>query len=470
MIQIIPQTTGLRRSLALAIIGLTHFGILSEATLEDQMLQAIEVAEERYEFLATTRLSSNSERFVNYTNAGGTWRTQSDATWTSGFLPGNFWMLYHLTGNTKWADYAALWDSGVRSRATATDNDTGFQIFESFGSALEWAPSLVDVPDYTSLILTAAQTVTNQRYNATIGAYRGWPERDNTPTDMPFEVIVDMLMNLEIILWAGENGGPAEYVDYAIQHADTSWRDNVREDGSTYHVVIYNGSGEVTGKRTHQGWTRDSTWSRGQAWAVYGYTMLYRYTGLPRMLERAEICFDYFVAATDAQTWDGVPYSDFDAPVNSNNPRDASAAAIVASAALELYQITGEAKYIIRATHILDSLTRPPYVDPASSYESLVEKASEKWGNDEVGAIFADFYLLESMIRYRDWLEDDRGTWYGTHVQPGFQVDTGSWLGTVNIHSSPWLYHYDIGTWFYFDETNGNDNVGDWIFFPNPVE
>jgi hypothetical protein len=468
MIQNIPRTNRILCSLALALGSLTHLGLLSEASLAEQIQQTINIAEERYEYLATTRLSSNSERFVNYTNAGGTWRTQSDATWTSGFLPGNFWQLHYLTGDPKWADYAARWDGGVRSRATATDNDTGFQIQESFGTALELAPSMVDAADYANVILTGAETMTVERYNSAIGAYRGWPQGDDNPTDMPFEVIVDMLMNLEIILWASENGGPAEYVDLAVRHADTSWRDNVREDGSTYHVVIYDGSGAVTGKRTHQGWRRDSTWSRGQAWAVYGYTMLYRYTNLPRMLERAEICFDYFVDATDAQTWDGVPYSDFDAPVNTNNPRDSSAAAIVASAALELYRITGEAKYIIRATHILDSLTSPPYVDSASSHESLVEKASEKWGNDEVGAVFADFYLLESMIRYRDWLDDDRGTWYGINVQPGFQVDTGSWLGTLNIHSSPWLYHYDIGSWFYFDADNGSDNVGDWIFFPNP--
>lgn len=36
---------------------------------------------------------------------------------------------------------------------------------------------------------------------------------------------------------------------------------------------------------TYQGAYDESTWSRGQAWAVYGYLMLYRYTGEDRFLE-----------------------------------------------------------------------------------------------------------------------------------------------------------------------------------------
>lgn len=39
---------------------------------------------------------------------------------------------------------------------------------------------------------------------------------------------------------------------------------------------------------------------------------------------------------------DKVPYSDFDAPVDSSNPRDSSSTAIVASALLEIFQLTGE--------------------------------------------------------------------------------------------------------------------------------
>jgi hypothetical protein len=325
---------------------------------------------------------------------------------------------------------------------------------------------MVDVEDYTNVILTGAETTVNERYNPTIGAIRWWPQGDDTPTTMPFEVIIDMMMNLEILLWAADNGGPATYADYAIQHADTSWRDNVREDGSTYHVVIYDGSGAVTGKRTHQGWTRDSTWSRGQAWAVYGYTMLYRYTGLPRMLERAEICFDYFAAATDAQSWDGIPFSDFDAPTNGNNPKDSSAAAIVASASFELYQITGKPKFLIRAMRILDSLTQPPYVDASSPFESLVEKASEKWGEDEVGAIFADFYLLESIIRYGDWFPDNLGNWYGIKVQPGHYVETGPWMGDVNVLARPWLYNYNLAGWVYLGEDAPEEATGDWMYIP----
>ena len=41
---------------------------------------------------------------------------------------------------------------------------------------------------------------------------------------------------------------------------------------------------------------------------------------------------------------DNVPYADFDAPVDSDNPKDSSATAIVASALFELFELTGTAK------------------------------------------------------------------------------------------------------------------------------
>lgn len=39
---------------------------------------------------------------------------------------------------------------------------------------------------------------------------------------------------------------------------------------------------------------------------------------------------------------DNVPYADFDAPVDSDNPKDSSATAIVASALFELFEHTGK--------------------------------------------------------------------------------------------------------------------------------
>lgn len=468
---LLPPEPPLQTFRALGAIGVcalltTAPSALQAQALDPLLLRALDHAALRYDQLAHGPLKDDAEDFISYTTTSGVWRIQNDGTWTSGFLPGSFWYLYGLTDDPRWQRYGMHWDGGVRSRATATDNDTGFQILDSLGTGLEFGRA-IDAADYANVIRLAAQVLTNQRWNATIGMYRAWPQNTSNPTSMPFEVNIDMLMNMELILWSAANGGPAAYTDHAIAHADTSWRDLVRSDGSTIHVAEYDASGNVIATRTHQGWKADSTWSRGQAWAVYGFTVMYRYTQLPRMLDRAEACFDYFVAATDEQSADAIPYSDFDAPHDSLNPRDSSAAAIVASAALELYHITGEMNYYDRANRILLNLARPPYLTLNTNHEALLDKASEKWGAGEVGAAFADFYFLEAISRYWEWGPVEYGLWNGYPHRSGHVVRSGQWLGDLNVQYSPWIWLYSIGNWAWWHD-DGKPETGDWIYLVKP--
>lgn len=429
--------------------------------------QTVDFAEQQSSKLAAEVLSNNPERFVNYTTASGVWRTQNSRTWTSGFVPGIFWYLNELSGDPIWAANAMQWAEGVRSRATATDNDTSFQIFSSFG--LGYILTGESNQAYKNVILAAAETVSTQRYNETIGCYRSWGQGGDgvsNPTSLPFEVIIDQMMNLELQLWAGYNGGPAKYIDEAISHADKTWENGVREDGGTFHVVAYNLDGSVDYKRTHQGWRADSTWSRGQAWAVYGFTMLYRYTGLPRMLERARICYDFFLAETFNDSRDYIAYSDFDAPLDSRNPRDTSASAIVAAAAIELYEITGESSFLRHAEAILDSLSGPRYLARGTRYQSILRKASEKWGEPEVGAIFADYYLLEAMYRWSQVEQEPAvitGSWAGYDILNAAFVDTASWMGWFRSSYAPYYYNYTLEGWLYSPDGVANRSGG-WFY------
>lgn len=456
-----------RRKPFWGILGSLSLTLLDAQSLDWKLIRTVEWAEHRYAALTTETLHSNQEQFVNYTTASGIWRIQNDATWTSGFLPGTLWYLDALAPDPIWASRAVHWDAGVRSRAYATDNDTGFQILDSFGTALE-VGATVDVDDYTRVLLDAADTLVTERWNPTIGALRAWPANTANPTSMPFEVNIDMLMNLELLFWATEHGGPESYRTIAISHADRSWEDLVREDGSTFHVVSYDASGNVLSERTHQGWKRDSTWSRGQAWGVYGYTMLYRHTALPRMLTRAEALLAYFLEATEADAGDAIPFSDFDAPLDSLNPRDSSAAAIIASAALELYHLTGESRHRDVAERILQSLSAPPYLATERSWQSLLTGASEKWGESEVGAIFADFYLLEAVWRYWNWLESDLGSWRGQTIESGYQLDHDPTFGRAFVAYAPWIYRRQTRQWVYVLNTD-TPAGGEWGYFARPA-
>ena len=86
-----------------------------------------------------------------------------------------------------------------------------------------------------------------------------------------------------------------------------------------------------------------------------------------------------------------------------SHPLDTSAAAIVASAAIELYQFTKDEKYLNAAENMLNDLTSPPYLAEGSAYESILTRGSFRFdAHEEVGAIFGDFYLVEAMLPYKE--------------------------------------------------------------------
>ena len=391
------------------------------ASLDEKIDAALAFAEVQVENLAQL---SGPSRYPCYTDTSGKWIGRDLDGWCCGFAPGLMWMLYSHTGDEKWADYGRAWNDSIRPRATASDNDTGFQVYNAFGYALRYASDALseeEVRDYEGVIRWASETFTTQRYNAHVGGFRTWPPTLFKPYEGQFEINSDMVMNLELPIYVAKSTGDMDLVDKVMRHAETTWQHTVfkdgdaqwepsdsvefvpRKHGSHWHVVEFDPiTGSVINKRTEQGDKAESTWSRGQAWLIYGYVMLYRYTEYEINLQRAEVVFDYFMAALQAQSEDHIPYTDFDAPVDALHGLDTSAAAVVASAAIELYQFTDDPKYLDAAENILGDLTSPPYLATGTSFESILTRGS--WAYDkheEVGAIFGDFYLVEAILRYK---------------------------------------------------------------------
>ena len=413
------------RSAAQIVFVVTGLLLLASAataaTLDEKMDRALAFAEQQLEQHARR---SGPTRFTCYTDTSGKWIGRDLAGWCCGFSAGLMWMMYDHTGDEKWATYGRDWNDSIRPRATATDNDTGFQVFNAFGYALRHASEALteeEIRDYEGVIRWANETFTTQRYNAHVGGFRTWPPLLFKPYEGEFEINSDMVMNLELPIYVATTTGNMDLVDKVMRHADTTWRHTVykpgdsqwepptsdeyvpRKPGSHWHVVGFDPkNGKVIDKRTEQGDKAESTWSRGQAWLIYGYTMLYRYTGYEDMLERAGFSFDYFMSALKAQSEDHIPYSDFDAPADEANPLDTSAAAIVASAAIELYQFTKDQKYLDAAENMLNDLTSPPYLATDIPYEAVLTRGSHSYDrHEEVGTIFGDFYLVEAILRYK---------------------------------------------------------------------
>lgn len=326
--------------------------------------------------------------------------------WTSGFFPGELWMMYDFTRDPYWRHQAVSFTWPVEeSKWHGGTHDLGFMIGDSFGKA--W--KLTGERSYFDVVLQAANTLCT-RFNPTVGAIRSW---DHNPQEWKFPVIIDNMMNLEMLFEMTEATGDPKYRDIAVSHADVTMKNHFRPDFSTFHVVDYNpASGEVRRRQTAQGYSDDSFWSRGQGWALYGYTMCYRYTRDPRYLERAQAVADWWLALPDMPS-DGVPYWDMKAPGtggddNPDVPRDASAAALIASALYELSDYVDADRrdsYRRNADKMLDSLTSA-YTNKIGAKEGFLLDHSTGHlpaGSEiDVPLVYADYYYLEALGRRRD--------------------------------------------------------------------
>jgi hypothetical protein len=185
-------------------------------------------------------------------------------------------------------------------------------------------------------------------------------------------------------------------------------QNHYRPDYSCYHVVDYDSiSGVARNRHTAQGYAHESSWARGQAWGLYGFTMCYRETGCKRYLEHAEKIAGWWLAQRNMPE-DRVPYWDFDAPKIPNEPRDASAAAIAASALVELasFKTARSNDYLAAAEKTLASLSSPDYLAKPGENGCFILKhcVGSIPHNQEIDVPlnYADYYFLEALIRYQN--------------------------------------------------------------------
>ena len=321
------------------------------------------------------------------------WQCTDINGWTSGFFPGILWQLYAYTGDPAWEKEARRRTEPLEPvcRWEWKNHDLGFMVFNSYGLGYQ----LTGDPGYKEVILTTADSLTSL-YNPNTGTILSWPwgkERKG----WSHNTIIDNMMNLELLFRASKNGGQEEWYDIAVRHALTTMKNQIREDYSTWHVVVYDSlTGEVTGKYTHQGYSDESMWARGQAWGIYGFTMTYRETGMPEFLETARGLADVFIKRLPA---DHIPYWDFDVPGIPDEERDASAAAIAASALIDLAEYTGNDGYHQAALNMIKTLSSEKYQAKGINNAVLLHSVGSKPGNAEVDVplIYADYYYIEAL-------------------------------------------------------------------------
>jgi rhamnogalacturonyl hydrolase YesR len=337
-----------------------------------------------------------------FDSATGKIQTSGPQAWTSGFYPGTLWYLYSYSHDTAFRQEAErsmkLLEKEQYYKGT---HDLGFMMYCSFGNA--WR--LTHDDSDRKVLLTSARSLST-RFNDTVGCIKSW---DHGPWTYP--VIIDNMMNLELLCWASRTTGDDRYIHMAESHADNTMKNHFRADYSSWHVVDYDPhTGRVLQKKTAQGYSDASAWARGQSWGLYGYTMMYRETGDKRYLSQARH-IAAFILNNPHLPADGVPYWDYDAPDIPHAYRDASAAAIMASALLELSTFTknhGEAgRYRRAAEKILVSLSSSAYrcKPGACGGFLLMHSVGSLPGHSEVDVplSYADYYFVEALLRYKKW-------------------------------------------------------------------
>ncbi|PIF05069.1 MAG: glucuronyl hydrolase [Draconibacterium sp.] len=383
------------RSLIIASILLTIFFSCKNHTTKSDSKDIISHVSSQMDYaLQVADSLRDSINIAPRTVLGGQIKLVAGRDWTSGFFPGNLWMVYELTKNEKWKEAAIQYTLPLENEQWDTGtHDLGFKMFGSFGKAYKHTGDSA----YKAVLIQSARSLAT-RYNPTVGCIRSWDFGS-----WKFPVIIDNMMNLELLMWVAKHTNDTTLSNIAISHARTTIKNHFRENNSSYHVIDYNPeTGEVEHRNTHQGYADDSAWARGQAWGLYGFTMMYRETGLSEFLEQAEKIAGFLL--TQPGISEGkVPYWDFDAPNIPDEPYDASAAAVITSAFFELFEITGNNTYKTVAEKLLSTLESPQFLAEVGTNHGflLMHTTGHFPKNSEVDVpmVYADYYLLESIIR-----------------------------------------------------------------------
>jgi len=378
------------------------FPMGAAAQSEEPMSQVIERGLQRAacQSLLMANSLKDKQNQLPRTYENGQLKTIRYDHWVSGFFPGVLWMLYENSGNEQFRTYAELFTDRVEPAKKLTNtHDLGFMLYCSFGQGYR----LTGNQHYLDVINEGTQSLLT-RWNPKLGVIRSW----DFGKQWQYPVIIDNMMNLEMLCFMTHKFSDPRYQKIAETHAKTTIKNHFRKDNSTFHVVSYDTiTGKPHAKNTAQGYADNSAWARGQAWGLYGYTMMYRETGNRLYLKQARKIATFLMNHPRLPA-DKVPYWDYDAPDIPNAKRDASAAAIMASALIELSQLDHSKmapQWLALAEKQLRTLSSPTYLAEEGEQGGFILKHGlghmpEK-NEVDVPLTYGDYYYVEALMRLK---------------------------------------------------------------------
>ncbi|BGP31948.1 hypothetical protein JCM10296v2_003727 [Rhodotorula toruloides] len=298
--------------------------------------------------LTTAQISSNPAQWPEYTDPANStqWVYRSASDWTSAFFADQLYLLHERfstlcpndDNTTDWLSLARTWSNGLYNPSqdvlASWAHDVGFN-----SAPMMHELRLNPANETAKNALLANAQYLASRYSSVVGCTKSWDRGEGD-----FEVIIDNMMNLQLLLTAADLSGNSTYRDMATSHANKTMQNHIRSDGSSYHVVNYDPTnGQVLWKGTSQGYLNESTWTRGHAWGTLGFALMYNATGISAYYDTAvRMAMFALNATTDGVPWGyGNPvtplYWDFSAPRPTT--LDTSASAIFDTALILLLSL-----------------------------------------------------------------------------------------------------------------------------------
>ncbi len=333
--------------------------------------------------------------------ARGSFAAGGNFGWTTGFWPGMLWLAYEQTGAGRYRQLGERQVASFAERLAAKididHHDLGF--LYTLACVAPWR--LLGLPAARDTALGAARHLLTRHWPKA-GVIQSWG--DVADPGSQGQTIIDSLMNMPLLYWAGELTGELQFAEAAHSHALKLSQHSVRPDSSTFHTFYFDvETGAARFGKTAQGFADDSCWARGQAWAIYGFALNCHATGDQQLLAAALRVADYFLAHLPS---DHVAYWDLCFGEGSAEQRDSSAAAI---AVCGLHELAGllppgreRERYAAAAGAILTSLIAG-YTsrDLPHSNALLLHGVYNKprgHGVDE-GNLWGDYFYLEALAR-----------------------------------------------------------------------
>ena len=323
--------------------------------------------------------------------------------WTNGFWAGMLWQMYASTGNELYKETAKKSEIIMEkdlSGFVGLHHDVGFQYLHT-----AVADYRLTGDEKAKIMGLHAASLLAGRFNPTGNFIRAWNDVNGPRGETgkkPGWMIIDCMMNIPLLYWAGKETEDPRFADIANRHAETAMRVLLRPDGSCNHIGILDPeTGEVLSLPGGQGYGEGSSWSRGQAWAVYGFALAFLHTGNQEFLDAAKRAAHYFLANVAMTGY--VSLVDFRAP---KEPVywDTTATACAVCGLLQIAEMVPEFEkdlYYDGAVKMLMALSEY-HCDWNLKTDGILQNGTAAYWRDtdrHVSIIYGDYFYVEGILR-----------------------------------------------------------------------